>query len=197
LTGRASLEISGHVQGRTQGEWLRSLQGEGRVALVDGVLANTNLLRMIFDKLAVSLPGAQDAFASTMPPDIGQKLSLADTFLAPLEITFFIGNGGIAYSNFRIGGDGFEIVGSGQQGFGGDIDFKTTLVLDQRVSSYILYCCPDASAIADSYGRLIIPVRIAGTIRNVKIEPDTNYLIRKVLGVKAPEYLMKAIQGKI
>jgi hypothetical protein len=197
LAGRIAFDVNGLVQGRERRQWLATLQGQGRASLTDGVLTNLNIMRMIFDKLAVSLPGAREAFAQSMPPQISQLLSLPDTHLSPTDINFTFGNGGIAYANFRIAGDGFEIYGSGQQGFGGDIDFKTTIVLDAQISSYIVYCCPDASALADSSGRLVMPVRISGTIRNIRIEPDTNYLIRKVLGVKGPEYLMKALQQKV
>jgi hypothetical protein len=154
-------------------------------------------LRLIFDKLADSLPGARDAFARTMPPDINQRLLAADTVLAPVELPFIVGNGGVVYPEFRIAGDGFEVVGSGQQGFAGDIDFRTTILLDPQISAYIIYCSPDAAAIADSYGRLALPVRFTGTIRNVRIQPDTQYLIQRIISVKGPEYLMKALQGRI
>jgi uncharacterized protein involved in outer membrane biogenesis len=193
LTGRASFEIAGRVQGRTAAQWLPTLEGEGRAALADGVLVNTNLLRLIFDKLGTALPGAAETFARTMPPDIGQKLAMNDTALAPAEIPFRIGNGGVVYSSFRIAGDGFEVNGSGQQGFGGDIDFRTIITLDPRVSAYLLSVYPDVAAIADSYGRLSLPVRITGTVRNVRVQPDTQYLIGRVLGVKGTEYLKKLI----
>ncbi len=196
LTGRASFEVAGHVQGRTSAEWLASLKGEGSVAIADGILVNANILRQIFDKLAASLPGAQDAFARTMPPDLNARLAASDTAFAPAQIPFFIGNGGVVFPNFRIAGDGFEIAGSGQQGFAGDIDFRTTLILDAQVSAYVISCAPDAAAIADAYGRLSLPVRLTGTVRNVKIQPDTQYLIQRILSVKGPQYLMKALQGK-
>ncbi len=193
LTGRASFEIAGRVQGRTAAQWIPTLEGEGRAALADGVLVNTNLLRLIFDKLGTALPGAAEKFAQTMPPDINQKLAMNDTVLAPAEIPFRIGNGGVVYSSFRIAGDGFEVNGSGQQGFGGDIDFRTIITLDPRVSAYLLSVYPDVGAIADSYGRLSLPVRITGTVRNVRVQPDTQYLIGRVLGVKGTEYLKKLI----
>lgn len=196
LAGRASFQIGGKVQGRRSQEWMASLQAKGSVALADGALTDVNVLRLIFDKLAVSLPGAREAFASSMPPDLGQKLAGPDTFLAPVEIPFFIGNGGVVYPNFRIVGDGFEIAGSGQQGFGGDIEFRAMLILDAAVSSYLLYACPDTSAIADSYGRLSLPVRLTGTIRNVRIIPDTQYVIQRVVSMKGSGYLMKALQAK-
>jgi hypothetical protein len=193
LTGRASFEIAGRVQGRAAAQWLPTLEGEGRAALADGVLVNTNLLRLIFDKLGAALPGAAEKFARTMPPDLNQKLAMSDTALAPAEIPFRIGNGGVVYSSFRIAGDGFEVNGSGQQGFGGDIDFRTIITLDPRVSAYLLSVYPDVGAIADSYGRLSLPVRITGTVRNVRVQPDTQYLIGRVLGVKGTEYLKKLI----
>lgn len=196
LTGRASFQAAGHVQGRGSAEWLASLHGEGSAAIADAVLVNANILRQIFDKLAASLPGAQEAFARTMPPDLNARLAAADTAFAPTEIPFLVGNGGMVFPNFRIVGDGFEIAGSGQQGFGGDIDFRTTLILDPQISAYVISCAPDAAAIADAYGRLALPVRLTGTLRNVRIQPDTQYLIQKILSVKGPQYLMKALQGR-
>lgn len=193
LTGQAAVAISGSVQGRSKAEQLASLDCSGQVTLSDGWLMNTNILRMIFDKLAASLPDGAQTLARTMPGELARQLSQNDTGLAPAEIPFQIGNGGIAYPSFRIAGDGFEINGSGQQGFGGDILFRTIITLDARISSYLMSVFPDVAAAADSYGRLSLPVLIAGTTRNMRVQPDTQYLIGRILGVRGVELIKKLI----
>ena len=114
-----------------------------------------------------------------------------------MEFPVRIVNGNLLFQNLMIASDGFQIYAQGQVGLNGQIDCVATLAMDPYLSGLLITNIPTMQYIADSYGRLILPVKIHGTVDHVRIIPDMEYVINRVIQGKGKEFLLDALKKSL
>ena len=191
--GRFSVSFDGNAQG---GDWLsisKTLSGTGKAALEEGVVLDLNILRLVVQNLS-KIPGVGDAVNSQLPPQYQQKIANPHTFIPPIEFPVNIQNGVLFLQDLRIPLDGYEIFGTGQFGLDGTIRCRVHLVIDQQLSAVLMQNAPQLQMIADPYGRLAIPVNITGNVQYLRVLPDMDYVISRVVAAKGQELLTQGLQ---
>ena len=129
-----------------------------------------------------------------MPPQYQQKIANPNTIIPPIEFPVNIQNGVLFLQDLRIPLDGYEIYGTGQFGLDGTIRCKVHLVIDQQLSAILIQNAPQLQMIADPYGRLAIPVNITGNVQYLRVLPDMDYVISRVVAAKGQELLTQGLQ---
>ncbi len=193
LNGSLSMVFNGDAQGMSWPSISNTLNGSGSVSLKDGVVTNLNLLKTIFDNLA-KIPGVSDTLNNQLSPGYREKLAAPTTVLEPLNFNVSIANGQLIFPELRISSTGLQMVGAGQVGLNGAVDFLATLFLDPELSKILLAGVPQMQYVANSQGLIAVPVRLRGTVQNLSIEPDMDFIFQKVLLQKGQELMGKAFQ---
>jgi uncharacterized protein involved in outer membrane biogenesis len=188
LHGKLSLGFNGHARGLSWPEISLSLTGNGEALLTDGLLANLNILRLILDSLQ-KIPGAAEAIRASVPPQYFQTLNEPYTLLQPIEIKAKIVNGYFEAQNVRIASQGFDVYLSGQVQLSGFINGIGSLVLDPVLSDSLRRNVAEFQYLTDPYGRIFLPLKVYGNIRNLKIQPDMDYIFSKVVAVKGQDII--------
>jgi hypothetical protein len=164
----AHIKLAG--QGLTWAAIRQTLSGEGNVHITD---------------------------ARFTPPDANPKLSREVTIVSPLgsmtthirirrhafnavEATFHIGQGKVFSDHLQLSGNEVTLLAKGSVGLDRSLDYNGHLVLSgQRASERGIL----AAFLRDTYGRIIVPFTVKGTVDDPKIVVDAKDLWR---GRKAP-----------
>lgn len=184
--GSAFLRIEGNVD-------IVFKEGAGRLIIQDPVVVNANILRLILKKLS-AVPGVAETLDAYLPAPYRRRLAMSDTPLYPIEWSFSVKDGFLFFQDQRIAADGFEVFMSGQLSFDGNLNSRAAWALDPQLSSILISAVPNMSLLVDSYGRLVIPAKITGDIRNWKAEPDMDYILSRVLSAKGEELITGVLQ---
>ncbi|MGH7198183.1 MAG: AsmA family protein [Candidatus Omnitrophota bacterium] len=194
--GKFSVAFDGTGEGADWGSISRTINGSGKASLQDGVVLDLNILRLVVQHLS-KIPGVSDALNAQLPPQYQQKIANPHTFIPPIEFPVNIQNGVLFLQDLRIPLDGYEIYGTGQFGLDGTIRCKVHLVIDQQLSAILMQNAQQLSLIADPYGRLAIPVNITGNVQYLRVKPDMDYVISRVVASKGQELLTQGLQKAI
>lgn len=193
LHGRFFAAFKGKARGISWPRISRTLAGTGQVALTETLVTNLNVLRMVLEKLS-KVPGVAETLNTRLPPVYQAKLERPDTFVAPLQFPVNIQNGNLIFSNLRIITDGLEIYGAGQVNLAGIVNCQAMVVIEPGLSAILINGSPDLQYIADAYGRLAIPVRITGAVQDLRVEPDMDYVVSRVVAVRGQELIGNVLQ---
>jgi hypothetical protein len=169
------------------------MNGTGKAALQEGIILDLNILRLVVQNLS-KIPGVSEALSAQLPPQYQQKIANPHTIIPPIEFPVNIRDGVLFLQDLRIPLDGYEIYGTGQFGLDGSIRCKVHLVIDQTLSQILTQNAPQLSLIADPYGRLAIPVNITGNVQYLRVLPDMDYVISRVVAAKGQELLSGGLQ---
>ncbi len=193
LHGIFSSTFNGQVKGMSWPIISKTLTGSSEVSLTEGVVTNLNVLKFVFDKLS-QIPGVATAVNQQLPPQYRQILSKRDTEIPPLKFPVQIVNGVLMIPNLEIIMEGFSLYTSGQVSLEGTVNCQATFVLDPQLTAIIAQNAPQIEYIVDQNKRLAIPVKIRGEARNLRIEPDMDYVLSRVMENKGKELIGNAIQ---
>jgi len=149
-------------------------------------LSNVNLLRELFDRLTI-LPGLTDTLLSRLPPSYAQKLTEKDTLLLPFDLHFTLENGVVSFPQFQVATDSFELTGSGRYGLDGSLDVPARITVQPDLSQALVRSVEELRLLADGRQRIMLPVRVTGTVRKPSVSPDLQYVASKLFSNQGQE----------
>lgn len=187
LGGRLSATFEGTAQGMAWPELSRTMAGQGRVQLHDGVVKNLNIVRTVFEKLSI-IPGLVQRLESRLPASYSEKLNAKDTRLKPIDLPLAAQNGTLRVEQARIETDTAQIDATGTVGFDGTMAAQATLFLDPDLSVAIIASVKELQNLADANGRLAIPLALQGKAPD-GIRPDLQYIASRLVTEKANELI--------
>ena len=187
-------KVHGQLFTTLQFRWTEGLLvGEGSVRIEEGKLENLNVLRELFDRLSV-LPGLTERLLERLPDSYRQKLLEKDTLLEPVEFGVIAKGEEISWQGLQIASDSFEIRGSGQANLKGALLFPAEIRLDPALSGAVIRSVEEMRFLTDEQGRLTLPVLLQGTLPNVSVLPDVNYVAQRLITSKGEELLGELLQ---
>ncbi len=162
-------------------------------------LPNVNLLRELFDRLTI-IPGLTETLLSHLPPASAQKLTEKDTLLNSVNLDFTLKNGVISFPEFRAATDSLELTGSGRYGLDGSLDIPAQIFIQPELSKALIQSADELRFLTDDQWRIVLPVRLTGSVQKPSVSPDLQYVASKLLSNKAQdlvgELLNKVLEKK-
>jgi hypothetical protein len=147
---------------------IRALRGTGAVAAKDGLLTNVDLVAKI-QHITGLLGLARDEQAG------------ATTFRT-LEGNFTISNGFADFSRIFLDSPLMEVSGSGKMRLSPPtLDLRLAATLSQQASAQTA-AARAATFFKDSQGRIVVPLKITGSVKNPAVSLDAEELLRKSAG---------------
>ncbi len=187
-------QLRGKLFTTLQFRWIENrLLGEGTVRLEEARLENLNVLREVFDRLAI-LPGLTETLLSRLPDSYRERFFEKDTLLEPVEFRVIAKGEEVSWEGLRIASESFEIRGSGQANLKGAFLFPAEIRLDPALSGAIIRSVEELRFLTDEQGKLTMPVLLQGTLPNVSILPDVNYVAQRLIASKGEELLGRLLE---
>ncbi len=196
LAGILSVSCKGTARGGDPAMLMQSASGSGTVSLAHWKVVNLNILREVFERLSM-LPGLVERLQSRLPASYAEKLQANDTVFEPLDLPVTIDHGTVRAADVRLTADSFELQGVGQVRFNvpkGALVVPSTLRIDPELSAALVRSVQELQSLADANGRLEIPLMIQGTLPQISVLPDLQYVASRVLVTKAQALLGNFLQ---
>jgi hypothetical protein len=193
LQGQLAFTAQIAAQGRDASAWTSSVAGSSHISLTHWKVANLNVLREVFQRLSM-LPGLVERLQSRLPASYAEKLNARDTVFESLEVPMTIGHGTVHLDALRLASDSFEMEGAGGVGLNGVVALQAMLRIDPELSAALIRSVAELQYLADANGRLELPVTVQGTLPQVSVLPDVQYVASRLVMTKAQELLGNFLQ---
>jgi hypothetical protein len=194
LKGKFSLGFNGAARGLSWSAISQTLTGAGEMTLTEAMITNVNVLKMVLSGLS-KVPGVSETLQARLPAHYYPVLEKPYTVIYPVGFPLRAQNGTVFIPNIKIGFEGFDLYGQGQMDFSKALDFKAWLVLAPDLSQILVTSVPQMRYVADNYGNVVVPVHIQSDGRKIKVTPDMDYVLQRVLVTKGQE-LLSDVLGK-
>lgn len=173
LSGSLALEGSGG-----NGEAIRrTLRGKGKVAVSDGVLVGINLPEAILQSLT-GVKGLTQILPEEIRTKYAEVFSQDDTPFETLSASVVIAEEKASTDDAVVAARDYALRGKGSVDFDGLLDFVVRFVASEGLTADARKSVREVRYITNEGGRLEVPVRIVGTIPDVKVQPDANFIAR-------------------
>lgn len=193
LRGRFSCSFGVDFQGKGWPEISRSVAGDGRIRLDNGVLSNMNLLREVFDRLTL-IPGLTATLLARLPDSYRQKLNARDTRFEPVELSVAAKGGILSFQDVRLATDSFTLTGSGRLDLAGALHFPAVIQVEPDLSEAFFRSVEELRFLSDAQGRMEIPVLVQGQLPRVSAAPDLSYVAARLAASKGQELLGELLE---
>jgi hypothetical protein len=178
---QGTVDIDGKLAGPPPGtaDFEAGVTGDGRFAVNDGRIVGVQLGRAVLDVLAPFMKsGKADKLRERYPEIFGEELRFTK-----LSGSGRLAGGRIRTDDFVIAGASYEGTGEGSLGLDGDLDAVVRLALARALSEDLLGDDRARAALADSSGRIVIPLRVRGPVRRPRVTPDPSFATAAARGL--------------
>lgn len=187
LQGRLAAVFQGNIQAAKGSLTEETLAGKGTVRLDDAAIRNFNFLREVFSRISI-IPGLIDKLVKRLPANYQERLLSADTYLDPIELAFVIDRGIASFNQLVIAADSFQLAGTGQVNLlDQTLVVQTMLYIEPELSKAFIRSVNELEYLADAEGRLQIPLIVKGTIRDISLRPELQYIASRLAVSKAAD----------
>lgn len=194
LRGRLGLMARLSGQGFGSKDFIETLSGDGYLFVEDGQLKDFNVLRMIFKKMAM-LPNLVEIFEANLPEEYRKHLESADTDFQKVASDFRVGEGVITIDKAEVTADTFSLDARGQVDWRQHLVLLATVFVPQDLTSSMVATVPELQALVGGDGLLKIPLKkYDGLLSQVRVEPDLEYVGKRVIVSKGKEEIKRLIQ---
>ena len=188
LRGLVTVAWDGALPTLAPDQLLKQLSAHGRLQVEQPIIANLNLLRVVFERISM-LPGLMQALESRLPPNYQAKLAATDTVLQPVELAFTVEQGLLRFQDVALATETVRVTGAGQVGMDGQLVISSRLRIEPELSAALIKSVGELEGLANPQGELELPLAIQGQLPRVSVIPDLNYVASKLLATKAQDLI--------
>ncbi len=168
FSGRLDLDFLAGGQGTKWADISQSLEGDGNIAVLKGIILNFNLAQYILDSVS-DVIGSQQLVSSRLKQAYPQVFTARQTSFKKVESSLAVQNGRVYLPNTEMDTGDYTIRGETNMRLDGVLDSRGVLVLSDRLSADIVKDVQYAAFLKNKAGRLEIPFSISGKLPKVKV----------------------------
>ncbi|MEI8012497.1 MAG: AsmA family protein [Candidatus Omnitrophota bacterium] len=190
MSGSAFASGDVKFSGKTPDGVMASLKADAQAEIKNGRIDNVNLLSLGVGKIPM-LPGVLDSVMAWLPVDIQKDANQGITHLDICNAKLHVADGDILVSNANMMTPDLEVQGQGKVKLSGPVEFKVDVHLAKTVSDRLVEKANDLAGLKDEQGRIYLPINISGTLLKVKVQPDMQYLAKKMIASQGGDALQQ------
>jgi len=194
---QGNLDANLHAKGAGAG-WeaiKQSLTGTGNVVIDDGRLKDINLGDSVLQGIT-GVPGMSAVLSPALRQKYPQVFGATDTVFEKLDAKIDIRNGWVNTRNLRLATQDYAIEGNGRISLDGKLDMTMVMRFSESLSQDLIASVKQARYLRGRTGRIEIPVRLTGTLPNVRPIPDIAFIAEAVSRELIGSLLEKALVPK-
>ena len=173
--GRINLEASLKGWGDDWATIQKTLHGEGKTEIRNGVLKDINLVRRVLSRVT-GLPGVGNLIGSTLSPRYGGLFTARETRYDTLGASFQVEEGRILTRDVVLSAADYTVRARGSMGFDSTMSWDAALSLSPSLTRELMRSHRNIRYAADDQGRLKVPFRLAGPLPRMDPNPDVKAL---------------------
>ncbi len=177
IEGRLDADLALSGSGKGWETIQKTLDGNGRVDVKDGVLRDVNLA----DEVLASVAGI-GGLSKLISPRVRNRypavFGTGDTKFDELGGSVQVANGVARSDDLTLAARDYAMLGKGTFALDNQVDFTATLVASKQLSDDIISDVREAQYITDEEGKLQIPFRLTGSLPRVKPKPDGEFIVK-------------------
>lgn len=180
LTGQLEADLEGVGIGRNRESLGQTMLAKGIVDIQQGSLANINLLKETFRKMA-EIPQLHSLRRLQIPPDFVNSLEGHDTLFDILQGVIHIRQGVLEIRELRLKHPHYLMEAAGSYGLEDRLcQLNAKLVILEELSQFLLSQVNALDVVKNPQERLVIPLIYQGSFPEAEIQPDFRYLMDKL-----------------
>ncbi len=196
IFGKLSADFHGVARGRDGIQIMQNMSGQGRVSVLDGRIANLNVLQEVFRNLEI-IPGLVDRLHRRLPEHYNSKLEAKDTPFQFLNVPVVASKGVIYINDFFMTSDAFQILGTAWYAHTGQVEGQTILRLDTELSEAFIRSVEELQYLTNPQRQLEIPIRLSGIAPNIRVFPDVQFVASRLAVSKTRDVITDLIRKNI
>jgi len=173
-----------------------TLAGTGEIRIDEAVLRDINLAKTALDDLT-GVPGLSNLLPPSLREEFPALFGTGDTEFESLRAHAKVGGGALELTELEAAARDYQVLGAGRVALAdGKTDLATQFVMAEPVSAALVEATAELAPLRNDAGRIVVPVRIRGTLPDVKPQPDVAYVAKAVGRDQAKKLIDKALEDE-
>jgi hypothetical protein len=169
--GKVNLDLLFAGQGTRWEDIRNSIDGEGSLAIMQGVILDANIVQALIGNIGEQL-GSSNLITDKLRSKYPQVFTANKTIFKSIDGLIRIEKGRIILPQMEMGTEDYTIAGIGSLQLDRVVESSAALVLSPQLSRDIIAQISLASMITDDQGRVRIPFTLSGVLPKVTVKPD-------------------------
>jgi uncharacterized protein involved in outer membrane biogenesis len=195
IEGRLDADLSLTGSGKGWDTIQKTLRGDGRVDVKDGVLKDVNIAEQVLSGVT-GIGGLSNLVSPRIHQKYPELFETGDTRFQKLGGTVQIADGQARTDDLTLAARDYTILGKGTFAFENRLDFTATLVASRTLTEDVVSDVREAKYITNDDGHLEIPFQLVGALPRVKPKPDGEFIARALTRAAVGKGIDKLLGGK-
>lgn len=172
----------------------QTLRGKGGIQLVEGTLKDVNLADSSL-RAVTGIPGLSNLLPPKLRSDYPQVFGVEDTVFENMDAKIDIRDGFAYFRDFRLAARDYAITGNGRLSLDNHLDLTAVMAFAESLSDRLVAAAEPMRYLRDQNGRVEIPVKLIGSLPDVKSVPDVGYIAKAASRQAVGKLLTDALGG--
>ena len=172
----------------------QTLRGKGGLQLVEGTLKDVNLADSSLQAVT-GVPGLSNLLPPQLRNDYPQVFGVGDTVFEKMDAKIDVRDGFAYLRDFRLAARDYAITGNGRCSLDKRLDMTTVMAFSEALSERLVESAGPMQYLRSPTGRVEIPVKLIGTLPEVKTVPDVGYIAKAASRQAVGKLLTDALGG--
>jgi len=185
--------FKGSGEGMSKVALEKSLIADGTIELINGRIADVNLLKEALSKLSF-FPDLANRIETNLPEKYKEVLNRKDTILGEVKIDMQIHSGALMIDQAEVNADGFLATAHGQLDLNQNLSLKADFYVESELSNSMVNTSEELSYLLDENKQIHISFKpYSGKLENFRMVPDVGDLGAAIIRNRGREELRKVI----
>ncbi len=169
--GKVNLDLLFGGQGTRWEDIRQTIDGEGTLAILQGVILDVNIVQLLFGDIGKQL-GSSNFISDQLRNSYPHVFTANKTIFKSIDGLVRIEKGRIILPHMDLGTEDYTIAGAGSIQLDRKVESNAALVLSPRLSKDVINQISLASMITDEKGQVRIPFTLSGILPKVTMKPN-------------------------
>ncbi|NTV28553.1 MAG: AsmA family protein [Candidatus Omnitrophica bacterium] len=193
VNGKAVADMKLTLSGKTPEEMTASLKAELSASLKDGTLEGINLVQTGLGNIPM-LPTLWNMVQASLPAATQEDLNKGRTVIDSADALVYMNGMTANVSRAEVVTRDVLISLKGKAKVPETVDLNMDIFLQKDIANVLVQKVPDLAGLRDGQGKLYIPCKLTGSMLKPGVQPDVEYLSKKLILNRGKDALQKVIE---
>ncbi len=193
VSGKLTAEANTSFAGFTPDGMLVSLRGDLQADLKEGVVEGENFLKTTLGNIPM-LPNLLQVVYADLPAETREDIDKGTTVIESANLTARMEGKAVTVREANMTSRDLAVSARGVVTMLDSVNMNADVVMSKELSAVLTRKASDLTALSNDEGKIYIPIMISGPILKPQIQPDIEYLSKKLLMGRGKKELLSVIE---